>query len=96
MTGDGVNDALPLKALTSGLPYGNQWDSHFQRGADMVLLDDNFFYHFAVKDGRVIFDILKFIKYIMTGNFGEICAIFLCSFFFFATFPITSNSYFVD
>jgi magnesium-transporting ATPase (P-type) len=39
MTGDGVNDALPLKALTliamelMGQPF---------KEADMVLLDDNF------------------------------------------------------
>jgi Ca2+-transporting ATPase len=60
----------------------------FPKRLTWFLLDDNFFYHFAVKDGRVIFDILKFIKYILTGNFGEICAIFLCSFFGFAPFPL--------
>jgi cation transport ATPase len=31
MTGDGVNDVRPLKALTLGLLW-ELWDSHFQRG----------------------------------------------------------------
>jgi magnesium-transporting ATPase (P-type) len=40
MTGDGVNDAPALKALTSGLLW-ELMGQPFQRG-DMVLLDDNF------------------------------------------------------
>jgi magnesium-transporting ATPase (P-type) len=41
MTGDGVNDALPLKALTLGLLW-ELMGQPFPKAADMVLLDDNF------------------------------------------------------
>jgi Ca2+-transporting ATPase len=53
-----------------------------KEAAHMILLDDNFSSIVqAIQYGRQLFDnILKFIKYIMTGNSGEIWSILLAPF----------------
>lgn len=85
VTGDGVNDSLALKQAQVGVSMGKSGTDVAKEASDIVLLDDNFqTLVLAVEQGRVIYsNILKVVKFLLTGNLSEVLFIAFASLFAF-------------